>query len=90
MFKYYIYILLIMSTITLLIYIIDKIKAIYGMYRIRESILITFSLLGGSLGSLIGMYVIRHKNRKIKFVFFNWLFLIIHISLGVYLLTYAI
>ena len=69
---------------------IDKEKAKRNKYRIREKTLVLLSFLFGSCGGLIGMYLIRHKNRHIKFIITNWLFLIIHIVLGYFILTYAI
>lgn len=48
---------------------IDKKRAINHSYRISEKRLFLVCLLGGSLGSLIGMYTFRHKTRHNKFVF---------------------
>lgn len=90
MFNYYLILVVIMSLITLIVYKIDKVKAIKNKYRIKEKTLIILSFLFGSCGGLVGMYVIRHKNRHIKFIITNWLFLIIHIMIGYLLLTYAI
>ena len=69
---------------------IDKIKAVRGSYRISEATLLLFSFFFGALGGLFSMYVIRHKNRKIKFVILNWLFVILHGGLAFYLLTKVI
>lgn len=87
MLTYYLYIVGIMSLITIIVYGIDKIKAVRGSWRISEVTLLLFSFFFGALGGIFSMYVIRHKNRKIKFIILNWLFIIIHIGLGVYLLT---
>lgn len=87
MLTYYLYIVGIMSLITIIVYGIDKIKAVRGSWRISEVTLLLFSFFFGALGGIFSMYVIRHKNRKIKFIILNWLFIIIHICLGVYLLT---
>ena len=90
MFNYYLILIVIMSLITLIFYKVDKVKAIKNKYRIKEKTLVMLSLLFGSIGGLIGMYVIRHKNRHFKFIFTNWLFFIIHIVIGYFILTYAI
>ena len=45
----------------------DKIKAIRGSSRIPEILLIAAVVLGGSAGGLLGMIVIRHKIRKVRF-----------------------
>ncbi|MGL5328270.1 MAG: DUF1294 domain-containing protein [Peptostreptococcaceae bacterium] len=46
---------------------IDKQKAINNKYRISENTLISLSLIGGSIGTLSGMYNFRHKTQKPKF-----------------------
>ena len=51
-----------------LLMLIDKQKARRGAWRIPEATLIWVAILGGSIGSLIGMYFFRHKTRHLKFV----------------------
>nr|UWI51836.1 DUF1294 domain-containing protein [Clostridioides difficile] len=46
---------------------IDKKKAMKNKWRIKESTLITIAIIGGSIGSIIGMYSFRHKTKHIKF-----------------------
>lgn len=46
---------------------IDKEKAKKHKWRISENTLIILALLGGSIGSLIGMNKFRHKTKHIKF-----------------------
>ena len=46
---------------------IDKIKAIKNKWRIPESTLFIFSLLGGFFGGFAGMYLFRHKTQKLSF-----------------------
>nr|WP_307485166.1 DUF1294 domain-containing protein [Eubacterium multiforme] len=46
---------------------IDKEKAKRHKWRIPENTLIFISLIGGSIGSLIGMYLFRHKTKHFKF-----------------------
>ncbi len=46
---------------------IDKWKAVHGSWRIHEASLFLVAILGGSLGSLIGMYLFHHKTRKRRF-----------------------
>lgn len=48
---------------------IDKRKAIKGVFRIPEATLFIVALIGGSIGSLCGMYTFRHKTRKRRFVY---------------------
>lgn len=46
---------------------IDKRKAKKKSYRISENTLIVLSIVGGSIGTLIGMTMFRHKTKKKKF-----------------------
>ncbi|MCH5275459.1 MAG: DUF1294 domain-containing protein [Lachnospiraceae bacterium] len=48
---------------------IDKRKAIKGAFRIPEATLFIVALIGGSLGSILGMYTFRHKTRHMLFVY---------------------
>lgn len=45
----------------------DKKKAIKNQYRIPEKTLFTWALLGGSIGSIMGMQKFRHKTRHQTF-----------------------
>ncbi len=47
---------------------IDKWKAKHQHYRISEKMLFTISVLGGSLGTWLGMYVFHHKTKHLYFV----------------------
>jgi uncharacterized membrane protein YsdA (DUF1294 family) len=42
----------------------DKAKAEAGEWRVAESTLILWSLIGGSIGTLSASLIIRHKTRK--------------------------
>lgn len=59
--------LLAINLIGLLIMYIDKRKAKYGRWRIPEKTLLIIALLGGSIGTIGGMYLFRHKTQKLKF-----------------------
>lgn len=62
--------LVVVNTIALTAMYIDKCYAKRkSRKRISESRLISFALLGGSLGALIGMNLFRHKTKHIKFKF---------------------
>lgn len=71
--------LIIINIITFIMYRIDKQQAIKNNYRISETTLLTLSLIGGSLGSILGMIIFHHKTKKLKFKLLNTIFLIIHI-----------
>lgn len=76
---------LIMSVITFAVFGNDKKKAKRSMWRTPETVLLTLSLLGGSIGALAGMRFFHHKTRKPKFIILVPLTLIIWAALGVLL-----
>ena len=59
--------LIIINASAFLLMLMDKQKAKQGAWRISEATLMWVSILGGSIGSLLGMYLCRHKTRHIKF-----------------------
>lgn len=61
------YYLLGINIISMITFYIDKRKAIKKKYRVSEKTLIALSLIGGCFGSLIGMYLFRHKTKHLKF-----------------------
>lgn len=64
--KWLIYIILI-NLIGLLIMKIDKNRARQRKWRISESTIWLISIIGGSLGTLIGMFLFRHKTKHLSF-----------------------
>ena len=46
---------------------IDKMKAQVNRRRVSEKTLWLLALIGGSLGTLLGMHFFRHKTKKISF-----------------------
>ena len=75
-----------MSSITFLMYGIDKYKAKKHKYRISEATLLIFALLGGSLGALLGIKVFHHKTKHAKFIILVPIFLCIHIGILIYII----
>ena len=59
--------LLIINLITFLVMYIDKKRAKWGKWRIKESTLFTLVLIGGSIGGILGMKMLRHKTKKPMF-----------------------
>lgn len=45
----------------------DKQKARKKQWRIPEKVLLSIAAMGGSLGSLLGMHLFRHKTKHIAF-----------------------
>ena len=73
--------LLIINAAGVLFMLVDKIKAKRKAWRIPEATLLTVAALGGSLGSLLGMYLFRHKTKHLKFTVFVPLLLVAHVVL---------
>ena len=65
--KLLLYYLLIINAAGLLLMLVDKWKAKKNRWRVRESTLLIVAALGGSIGSLAGMYLFRHKTQHLKF-----------------------
>ena len=65
---------------------IDKLKARKRGFRIPEATLFLVALMGGSIGSLLGMSVFRHKTRHLKFTIGMPLILLFQIALIAFLL----
>ena len=59
--------LLIINALGFLLMLVDKWKARKNRWRVRESTLLLVAALGGSVGSLLGMYLFRHKTLHLKF-----------------------
>ena len=66
--KTLIYYLILINIFCLLIAGLDKFNAIKNNFRIPEKVFFILSLIGGSLGTLSGMYLFHHKTKKMKFV----------------------
>lgn len=85
--KYLLLYLLIINAAGFLLMLIDKWKAKKNRWRIREATLMTVALLGGSIGSLLGMYTVRHKTMHLKFVVGIPVILVLQIFLAAYFIT---
>lgn len=78
--------LLIMNALGLALMILDKRFAKKHHRRIPEATLMLVAGLGGSVGSWLGMYLVRHKTKHPKFYLGIPLILAAQIALAVYLL----
>lgn len=65
--KYMMIYLLIINAVGLLLMLIDKWKAIHNRWRIPEKTLFLTAILGGSIGTLAGIYLFRHKTKHRSF-----------------------
>ena len=79
--------LIFINCLTFVLFVTDKIKARRGKFRIPEKTLLSAMALGGSLGSLMGMVIARHKTRKKVFVWGTVAALAIHTALYIWIST---
>lgn len=76
--------LILINLIGLMIMHSDKKRAIKGKYRIAESTLWFITLVGGALGTTIGMNLYRHKTKHFAFKYGFPLIMILQIAALVY------
>ncbi|MGF0095689.1 DUF1294 domain-containing protein [Peptoniphilus sp. SGI.035] len=74
--------IIILNIINFILYGVDKFKAKNNLWRIREKVLLIFSIFAG-VGGFLGMEIFHHKTHKTKFYLAN----IIGILLTVYLIN---
>lgn len=77
--QFFVIYILIMNFVGFIIMGIDKHKAKAKKWRIPEKTLFGVSILGGSVGTLCGMYFFRHKTKHWYFVWGMPVILILHI-----------
>ena len=65
---------------------LDKWKATYHRWRIPETHLFLVALMGGSLGTFVGMHVFHHKTRHWYFRYGMPVILAAQLILGAYLI----
>lgn len=86
MFEIFIPYVLILNLIGFIIMFIDKKKAVHRKWRISETTLIVISILGGSIGMLLGMHCFRHKTKHKKFTLGVPTILIVQLGIITFLL----
>lgn len=75
---------IVINIIGFFVMLIDKEKAKRGSWRIPEKTLLTIALLGGGVGTTAGMYLFRHKTKKLRFSIGFPAILITEIALIIY------
>ena len=84
-----IYILIYLLTINALgfgIMLYDKHQAKNNLWRVPEKTLMGIAAIGGSIGSLLGMYTVRHKTKHVKFTVGIPVILIAQLIVAIYFL----
>lgn len=83
---YFVIYLIIINLIGFFVMYVDKQKAKLDQWRIPEKTLLMIALLGGSVGTMVGMYIFRHKTKKVKFTIGFPTILVSEIMMIIYLL----
>lgn len=81
---------IIMNLIGFFAMYLDKYKAKKHLWRIPEATLFLIAIIGGSIGSIIGMRIFHHKTRHWYFVYGMPAILFLQIALIVLLLNLPI
>lgn len=84
--KYLLAYLFLINALGFVLMLADKLKARRKRWRIPEATLMGVAFLGGSIGSLLGMYTFRHKTKHIKFTLGIPVILVLQIFAAIYLL----
>ena len=82
------YYLIFMNILAFLLMANDKQRARHKKWRIPEKTLFLTAILGGSIGSILGMQIFRHKTRHTAFVIGMPCILVIQIILAVLFIQY--
>ena len=75
--------LLIINVIGFVLMFVDKKRAQNNQWRIKEATLFLTAAIGGSIGSLLGMKVFRHKTKHLSFLIGMPTILIVQIALAI-------
>ena len=85
---YLILYLILINAVGFVFMLTDKYKAQNKLRRTPEAVLMLVAVIGGSLGSLLGMYAVRHKTKHRKFSVGIPVLLLIHCLILYYISPY--
>lgn len=86
--KYLLVYLCIINALSFLLMLIDKQKAKKKRWRIPERTLLGVCAIGGSMGGLLGMFLLRHKTLHKRFSIGIPVMLVIHLAAFYFLRSY--
>jgi uncharacterized membrane protein YsdA (DUF1294 family)/cold shock CspA family protein len=81
------FVYLIASGITFMVYAFDKAAAMRNEWRTAENTMHLLSLIGGWPGALVGQQLFRHKTKKLEFQLMYWCSIIANCALLAWLTT---
>ena len=85
--KHYILIGLLLWNLTVFfLYAMDKYRARHGSWRVSERALVLSAFCMGGIGAAVGMFLLRHKTRHLKFRVLIPLSLILTITVAAFFL----
>lgn len=85
--KYLLIYLILINLITFVVYADDKRRAKKHLWRTSEGTLVMLAVIGGSIGALLAMLLLRHKTRHTRFTIGIPTILIAQILLVIFLLA---
>ena len=77
------------NIVTFALYAIDKRKAAKNKWRISEAALILCAFLMGGIGAMLGISILRHKTRHLKFKLLVPMAVVLNIAVVVAVLFFA-
>ena len=80
----------IISFVSVIVTIYDKLRAKNGGWRVPEKTLLLLSFLGGSVVMLFTMNLIRHKTKKAKFMVGIPSIIVVQCFIGYYIYKYGL
>ena len=80
----------IISFVSVIVTIYDKLSAKKGRWRVPEKTLLSLSIFGGSVAMLFTMNLIRHKTKKAKFMVGIPLIIVLQCFIVYYIYKYGL
>jgi len=74
----------VVNLLTIFLMRVDKQKAMNNQYRLPERTFFLLSLLGGAIGTYIGMKLFRHKTKHAKFTVGIPFLILVNIAMFIY------
>lgn len=88
--KIFLVYLFIISIVTVILTVYDKVAAKKRRFRISEATLMLCGVFGGAIAEFVTMLLIRHKTRHIKFMLGLPLIITAHVAIAAVLLIFGV